>query len=136
LGGALNAADYFIVSQEPFETLVQQRELPVCPPIKDEKDGRMIYCPPPIEIEGQKRSVYLLNWSAMFAVTRWTNIYYQTDYVGGPMQRKFGLGVNDMEKPRKGFFLFPVGHTGYWDRNDKKNALKEIVHAMHLRPED
>jgi hypothetical protein len=136
LGGALHAADYFIVSQESFETLVAQRELPVCPPLKDEKDGRMIYCPPPIEIEGQKRSVYLLNWSAMFAVTRWTNIYYKTDYVGGPMRRKFGVGVKDIEKPRKGFFLFPVGHTSYWDRNDKNNALKEIVDAMNLRPED
>jgi hypothetical protein len=136
LGGALNAADYFIVSQEPFETLVKQRELPVCPPLKDEKDGKMIYCPPAFDIEGKKRSVWLLNWSAMFAVTRWTNIYFRSDYVGGPMKRKFGNGVLDIEKPRKGFFLFPGGHTDYWNLGDKRNALKEIVAAMKLRPSE
>jgi hypothetical protein len=136
LGGALHAADYFIVSQEPFEALVKQREMPVCPPLKDEHDGSMTYCPPPFEVEGVKRSVHLLNWSAMFAVTRWTNIYFRSDYVGGPMKRKFGNGIKDIEKPRKGFFLFPGGHTEYWDLKDKNNALKEIVDAMQLRQKE
>jgi hypothetical protein len=133
LGAAINAADYFMVTQESFANLIKQREMPVCPPAKDEKDNSMIYnCWPPYEIEGKKRTIKLLNHGALFAVTRWTNIFYSSDYVGGPMQRKFSNGIKDVEVPRKSVWFYPGGHTDYWNVKDKQNALDEIVRAMNL----
>jgi hypothetical protein len=137
LGAAINAADYFMVTQETFENLIIQREMPVCPPAKDTKDDSMIYnCWPPFEIEGQKRTIKLLNHGALFAVTRWTNIFYSCDYVGGPMQRKFKNGIKDVEIPRKSIWFYPGGHTDYWNIKDKQNALSEIIKAMCLNPDN
>jgi len=134
LGAAINAADFFMVTKENFEKLIQQREMPVCPPAKDENDNSMIYnCWPPFEIEGQKRTIKLLNHGALFAVTRWTNIYYSCDYVGGRMQRKFRNGIKDIAIPRRSPWFYPGGHTDYWNLDDPQNAIKEIIAAMALQ---
>jgi hypothetical protein len=133
LGAAINAIDYFMVSNVDTEILKQQRELPVCPPVPDEKDHKIYYYSyPPYEIDGQKRTVKLLNHAALFAVTRWTNIYYTSDFVGGAMQRVFGKGIQDIEIKRESPWFLPGGHTNYWDKEDNQNALKDIVSAMNL----
>lgn len=106
--------------------------MPVCPPAKDEKQHTILYKSRPYEIEGKKRTIKLLHHGALFAVTRWTNIFYSSDYVGGPMQRKFKNGIKDIEIPRKSPWFFPGGHTEYWNLDDKQNAISEIIRAMKL----
>ncbi|MFD0765465.1 hypothetical protein ACFQZI_11430 [Mucilaginibacter lutimaris] len=133
LGAAINAADYFMVTREPMQELIAQREMPVCPPVKDRKDYAFSYKSGQSFPVGNKNyKVRLLHHGALFAVTRWTNIYYSSDFVGGPMQRKFGGGIKDIMIPRKAPWFFPGGHTAYWEQKDKKNALREILEAMQL----
>lgn len=133
VGAALNAIDYFMVSHVPTAKLIEERELPVCPPELDSKD-QSIYYRGHIEKTGAKRrpGVNVLNHGAMFGMTRWANIYFSSDFVGGSMQRVFGKGVKDLVVKRKSAWFYPGGHTHYWDTKDKDNALREIVEAMKL----
>ncbi len=134
LGAAINAIDYFMVTDEKVDNLIQQRELPICPPTKDEKDNNIYYNSYPAYTlaDGQKRTVKLLNHAGLFAACRWTNIYYSCDFVGGPMTRIFGKGIKDICIQRKSLWILPGGHTKYWDKSDSQNALTLIVNAMQL----
>ncbi len=134
LGAALNALDYFMVTNVPVAALKTQRELPVCPPVKDIR-GKDFYKNVQYKVKDMPRTIKLLNYGAMFAVTRWTNIHYTSDFVGGDMRRVFGSGIRDIAIPRKSLWIYPGGHTGYWDENDKQNALEQIVQAMRLDKE-
>ena len=129
LGASINALDYFMVTKEKLDTLKMQRELPICPPIKDEKDNAIIFDTP---VPPGSKQVKILNHGALFAVIRWTNIYFTSDYVGGAVQRFFGPGAKDVPIERSSPWIIPGGHTSYWDKDDPKNALHEIVVAMKL----
>ena len=65
-------------------------------------------------------------------MTRWTNIFYTSDFVGGPMQRIFGPGVRDIAVKRKSLWCYPGGHTDYWTGGKNNEALKAIVEALKL----
>lgn len=70
-----------------FEHLKEQRELPTCPPQKDHK-GK--YC-------GWKEAPgFKLHHAAPFALVQWTNFYFASDPIGGPLQKIFGAGINDV----------------------------------------
>lgn len=132
LGAALNAIDYFMVNKVPVDQLIQQRELPVCPPEIDQVTQTIYYrdfVPQPGG--NRRRGIDILHHGALFAVTRWTNIFFTSDFVGGKMQRIFGKGVEDIAIPRKSPWFYPGGHTDYWSK-EKQNALKEIVDALKL----
>jgi hypothetical protein len=133
MGAAINAVDYFMVTSETIHNLIEQRELPVSPPVLDPDDHAFFYSSyPPYQVGNEERQVHLLHHGALFAVIRWTNIFYSSDFVGGPMQRIFGKGIKDICIPRKSPWFYPGGHTCYWDKTDKNNALKEIVAALRL----
>jgi pimeloyl-ACP methyl ester carboxylesterase len=133
VGAAVHAADYFMVTTETVNNLIEQRELPVCPPAKDRKDYSIHYkSSPSFKVGNKPYKAILLNHGALFAVTRWTNIYFSCDYVGGPMQRIFGRGIKDIEVRRSCPWFIPGGHTQYWNVKDRQNALREIVEAMKL----
>jgi hypothetical protein len=133
LGAALNSLDYFMVNNVPFEKLIEQREIPVCPPEIDKDDGK-IYYREFIEQPGKTRrkGVNVTHHGALFAMIRWKNIYYSSDFVGGPMQRRFGKGVFDIKINRNSFWFYPGGHNRYWRVRKDNGALKEIVNAMRL----
>lgn len=133
LGAAINAANYFIVSKVPYETLIDQRELPVCPPKRDPSNGIFAHHPSFYVVNGQKRSLNILHEGAPFAITRWTNIYYSSDFVGGPAHTVFGQGIIDKETKRKSPWIYPGGHTDYWNHDDELNKLAEIIYAMDLQ---
>jgi hypothetical protein len=42
MGAAINAIDYFMVSNVDTDTMKAQRELPVCPPVPDSEDNKFI----------------------------------------------------------------------------------------------
>jgi glycosyltransferase involved in cell wall biosynthesis len=59
---------------------------------------------------------------ALFACTRWTNLFFPArlgvfgDFVGGPLQDVFGRGIRDQAVTTRGFLRrnSPVAHTSYW----------------------
>ena len=114
----------------------QERELPVCPPILDEK--KISYNPKsPYEVEDpsgkvQKRNIHLLHHAAPFGPTRWTNLYFPGDFIGGNLSELFGVGVYDIkvlaEKKWKSRTI--LSHTGYWYKMEKKDYHKEGYNAI------
>jgi hypothetical protein len=115
---------------------VKQREFPVCPPIADEDDKEIFYYQHYTDANGKEKDVKILHHAAPFALTRWTNIFFSTDFVGGDMQRIFGKGVKDIKIDLKANFLvklfYPKGHTNYWD-GTYKESVEAIVKALKLR---
>lgn len=122
LGSPLAHAQLLLARTPPeLRDREQERELPTCPPIPDERRAsyRINY-----EVNGQKRTIFALHHAALFACVRWTNIYYPAwggffgDLVGGPLRGVFGAGINDIavRSAEAGGWLqhTPVIHTHYW----------------------
>ncbi len=134
IAGAITHADFYMLNKVPFRTLVKQKEFPTCPPTLEGKDKTLLFGRLTKEVNTGgtkvKRTVRFLNHAAPFAVTRWTNIYFSSDYIGGAGQRIFGKGVKDIEHKRKGFWLVPSGHTNYWDAIKENEALGCIATAL------
>lgn len=97
-----------------FRARAAQRELPLCPPLT-ETDEHFTYPP-----KANDPSLVVPHHAALFAATRWTNIYAPCrhvlwgDVVGGPVAPLFGPGVKDVA------LADPDGsqrlaHTRYWD---------------------
>ncbi len=64
-----------------------------------------------------ERSV--LHQAACFSTVKWTNIYFDSDVVGGPLASQFGDGVEDVHLPVKGtrvgrFLSARASHSHYW----------------------
>jgi len=98
-----------------------ERELPTCPPVVDEGS----YSYGLAYEEGSTTYRYrALHHAAMFACTRWTNLYFPAplgllgDLVGGRVADVFGPGVRDVAvtSAEAGGLLqhTPVIHTHYW----------------------
>lgn len=133
LGSPLHAIDYLMVTKEKIEDLKKQREIPAAPPIKDALDGTIFYKSKiTYSINGNDKYINWLNHGAMFGPTRWTNIFYTSDFVGGSMKTNFGPGVKEIVVPRRSAWFFPAGHTAYWDFDKSGGALKKLVEALKL----
>lgn len=137
--GAIAHADFYLLNNIPFQKLVNQKEFPVCPVVLEGSD-KTIFFDDRTYVTGKdengkdiKRTVKFLNHAALFALTKWTNIYFTSDYVGSDCQRIFGKGIKDIEVPRKGYILVPGGHTNYWDNDKTNHALAEIAKAIGFR---
>ena len=101
-----------------FRARAAQRALPLCPPITETKD-HFTYQP-----KKDDPTLVVPHHAALFAATRWTNIYAPCRYVlwgdvvGGPVAPLFGPGVKDVALgPPDGSQFF--AHTHYWDEGDK-----------------
>jgi hypothetical protein len=105
-----------LLANTPAELLERQREmeLPVAPPHRN-LEGDFAY-PVDYEVQGQKRTIRVLHHGAMFACTRWTNLYFPGDFVGGPLSPLFGRGVEDRPLRDNWLSLTPLSHTRYWSR--------------------
>lgn len=77
-------------SVESFEHLKKPRELPTCPPQRDDDAD---YCGW-AETPGSK-----LHHAAPFAVVQWTNLFFPSDPIGGRLCPIFGSGIHDVELP-------------------------------------
>ena len=136
--GAIAHADFYLLNKLPFSRLVKQKEFPVCPPVMEGEDKTLLFGRKDylfnLDAETEvKRTVDFLNHGSPFAVTRWTNIYFKSDFVGGDARRVFRSGVNDIELPRKSPWYLPGGHTNYWDPDPENTALTEIARAIGFR---
>jgi hypothetical protein len=115
-------------SGKDFEDRKHQRELPTCPPQRDDK-GYAYSGTAPVEVgEGKKFTPLFLHHAAPFAATRWTNLYFPAwlglwgDIVGGRLRAELGHGIRDIKvwtqaisRPANHTLL---AHTKYWSRKN------------------
>ena len=130
-------------SNEEFQRVKMTRQFPTCPPSQDP--------PPRKEIEKGKatdRSYYqymnennelFLNHGTPFFPTKWTNLYFNSDYIGGPINHQFGPGIKDIElkhnlpcyKFWKKLPLFTHGH--YWSLNATSQNIKSLKEYLAIK---
>jgi hypothetical protein len=96
---------------DEFEAKKHMRELPTCPPDRSHsvKPGRFT-----INVSFETAHIHdalILQHHAFFAVTRWTNIFFTRDIVGGRLAPVFGTGIKDVELPGSSFLR---AHSSYW----------------------
>jgi hypothetical protein len=149
LGSPLTYADFLLAKNlGEFEEAKKQREFPTCPPkLEDLRDdeyepgdrGLLTRIHPR---EAPKLCLRILHHGALFACTRWTNLYFQGDVVGGPLAyvpdpcnpkervELFGLGVQDVKVHGRSEHRW-VSHVKYWAK-EEKSAVKELRTALDL----
>lgn len=141
-------------SRTRFEDLKQERTLPTCPPQTEEKNGPGPLCEPrrrrvftfthayknPTSHSDDpdhpkpKFSVQVPHHAGLFALTRWTNVYfpyhgiYKGDPIAGPLKEQLGEWIKDVKlRASDGF-----AHTRYTDRASEPNAVEKLRTALNL----
>jgi hypothetical protein len=129
LGSPLTYAEFLMADgREDLTRRQHDREYPMCPPQpKDQRDGGLL-CKH-AAMGDRDVTLRVLHHAALFACTRWTNLYYASDIIGGPVAPQFGRHVVDCElvSPTSA----PTSHVRYWDRAGK-DALDELRRALRL----
>ncbi|QJW36747.1 hypothetical protein [Cellulosimicrobium protaetiae] len=107
-GSPLTFAHMLVTRDErTFERWCRDRVLVTSPPVPDDATPGV-----PFRLTRKQRdtsTVGVLHESAPFAVVRWTNLYYRArmsffgDWFGGPLARRFGRGVLDLDVPGDGW---------------------------------
>jgi hypothetical protein len=111
-------------SNEAFSSMKKNRILPSCPPQAEFTaigQPRISYALSDRSMDGSFRGGFLVpNHGALFALTRWTNLYFPFhgiiggDPVGGPLKGNFGDWISDRPvRTRKAGFM-GFAHTRYW----------------------
>jgi hypothetical protein len=135
LGSPLAHADVLLAeSDEAFEQGKKQREFPTCPPQpEDPRDNGLLWRK--YDKAGEPRNMRILHHGALFAVTRWTNLYFPGDVIGGPVSHLLGAGIKDVNlcpDPNGGGVACSWrSHTHYWDLGEKE-ACRELFDALKL----
>lgn len=126
----------------PFDQLIADRSMPTCPPqtstIKSPLPGhrrRSFTFTHLYRSDGdtRPRSVLVPDHGAMFALVRWTNLYFphtgvvRGDPVGGPVEPTFGTWVRDVPLPQPGGGVAGFAHTKY------VNVSAGTAHVAKLR---
>ncbi len=118
-----HAALLMAASDDAFEATKRGRVLPTCPPQTEleKKSGhlRASYDPGYHDpITGDSLTFTVFHHGAPFAVTRWTNLYFEAgvlgltgDVIGGPVAPVFGGWVRDVPLPSP---ARRFTHTWYW----------------------
>lgn len=142
LGSPLAHAAVLLAKDARGLTAKQQaREFPTMPPVTEtiSRQGQLLtrfsYEP-----DGNPANPFrIAHHAAVFAATRWTNIYFPCkfivwgDVVGGALKPWFGTGIKDVAVTtslRLGFF----SHTLYWAQDDSAKAthVAELRAALNL----
>lgn len=131
----------------PFDQLVADRSLPTCPPqagwTRSPVPGRRrrtftfthAYRAPG---DPRARSVLVPDHAAMFALVRWTNLYFpltgvmRGDPVGGPLAGSFGGWVRDVPLPHPGTGFAGFAHTKYVDTSWRSEHVDRLRAALEL----
>jgi hypothetical protein len=121
LGSPLAHAPFLMASDErDLEERVKQREYPTCPPQpndpRDRQYGRDLLASP----TGSR----MLHHAAPFACTRWTNLYFDRDIIGGKIEH-LGEWIDNRGLEPRGFFP----HTSYWKSGADHG---ELLRALDL----
>ncbi|WP_222869634.1 hypothetical protein [Roseobacter fucihabitans] len=136
LGSPLAHGDLLLASSlAAFRERLTDGELARCPPVLD-LGAQQIGFMRKYQIEGgDYRSIELLPHHALFAVTRWTNIYFSRrfwlfgDPIAGPLKDVFGPGIRDVVVQGGGYWP-RIRHNDYW-RSDLPLAKKLVGGASY-----
>ena len=81
-----------------------------------------------------KRSVQVPHHGGLFALTRWTNLYFpyrglfDGDPIAGPLAEQFGVWIRDVRlRDTKGF-----AHCRYTERALEPEAVAQVRDALNL----
>ena len=107
-------------SLKDFYLRIDEREYPISPPLLDGDD---------LTYPSGSGNLYL-HHATPFAVTRWSNIYYKGDFIGGRLAENFGPGIKDYQTNYSGgnftkaiSKLSPVSHIRYWINDYENNSI-------------
>lgn len=149
LGSPLAHADVLLVNgdKEALDLGKAQREFPSCPPAQeDSRDDKLLWRK--YDDKEERQLIRILHHGAPFAITRWTNLYFPGDIIGGPVAHLFcektkdkdghcllREGINDVElspPPNSSSAArFWWSHTRYWNYREE-NACRELRKALSL----
>ncbi|MDD4881935.1 MAG: hypothetical protein PHX10_10190, partial [Gallionellaceae bacterium] len=127
-----------------FADLVRERSFPTCPPQTETIASpvpnvhRQAFTFTHAYVDEQnlraKRSVQVPHHAGLFALTRWTNLYFpysgliDGDPIAGPLAEEFGAWVRDVRlNDAKGF-----AHSRYTDRDLDPEAVLQVRAALNL----
>jgi hypothetical protein len=150
LGSPLAHAELLLATgPRDLRTRKEQRELPTCPPVGElrrrNSEVERYHYVANYSVNNQPRSIRVLHHAAVFASTRWSNVYVPLrfgvlgDLVGGPLRSVFGPGVRDVAVSDGLLRFTPVlTHTRYWrgrampKRTGRVTALRSLCNALDL----
>lgn len=122
LGSPLAHAPFLMASDKAdFARRVAEREYPSCPPQENDARDKQYGA----SLLKATTGGDLLHHAALFACTRWTNLYFDRDIIGGRISDLGDWIDNQRLEPRG---LFP--HTRYWQRGGSHDQLDR---ALDLR---
>lgn len=108
-------------SNDDFELRKEEREYPVNPPVLDGDD--LTY--------PSGNGEQFLHHATPFAITRWSNLYYKGDFIGGELSNNFGAGIRDTRLHFTGSlfrkflsYVNPLSHNSYWVNNSKVESIE------------
>ena len=140
LGSPLTYA-HFLVADDPadFDRRRQDKELATCPPRFDTNSNAKS-C---VIFRRPGRTTASIQHSALFAFTRWTNLYFPTssgfvrgDVIGGPLAANFGAGVEDRAVRTTHLWGQSIfSHTSYWTSGGlmgSPNHIEALTDALAL----
>jgi hypothetical protein len=139
LGSPLAHCNFLLANgHDDWRMLTKQREYPTAPPqAEDERDedgGKSLLEKKVISFENREKNVRVLHHAALFACTRWTNLYFDADPVGGRVggSDRFGVAVEDVKvNPERMRSRTPVAHTCYWNEAET-DARAVLLNALRL----
>lgn len=114
---------------EELEGKVTSREFPVAPPVRAEGErGRVLFGG---GRPGSSPGALKIQHSALFAITRWTNLYFvqkfvvRGDFIGGPISRPLSPATANVPLEttiRGGYF----NHTDYWSVRPEGETARHV----------
>lgn len=122
----LTHADFLVgESRSALEDAQWQRQLASCPPRRQmaQPSYRFTY------VHGPRKGLESWHQAACFAFTRWTNVYFEADVVGGPLQPLFGPGIVDivLANPKGLAGRMPKVHSEYTADPDSIAIIRRVV---------
>ncbi len=128
-GSPLAHADILLANdKQHLQEKIDLRELATCLPTAEKIGGKLCFSYSSDETDGT-----IPHHAAVFAATRWTNIYFpcewviKGDVIGGPVGDLFGHGIRDLpveSDEQEGLLL----HTYYW-----KSKYQDAEHVQAFR---
>jgi hypothetical protein len=134
LGSPLTYADFLMADAKyPWGDRTRSREMPTCPPqLEDARDIGFLAPQYQLPDGTWTASKSLLHHGALFACTKWTNLYFLADIIGGPLRPLFGDGVKDVPLDGAGrWSKTKVSHIKYWHHAEGA-ACRALKDAMQL----
>lgn len=133
LGSPLAHAPVLLASgRADLELKRRLRELPTCPPDRSHNQSPGHFT---VQLQSEANRIVnypILHHGACFALTRWTNLYFSNDLVGGPVAVPFGSAIEDWRLQKPSWSPFRA-HISYWDT---RRTSEPVDHLRSLLVKD